>query len=54
MKEFFFVDVKAYTLAKPLNCEETFQKLLSGFCLLRGGGVPPLSANVFFLAKSAK
>ena len=40
MKE-FFVDVKAYTLAKPLNCKGTFQKLLSGFCPLRGG-VPPI------------
>ena len=26
----------------------TFQKLLCGFCPLRGGGVPPLSAKGFF------
>ena len=46
MKE-FFVDVKAYTLAKPLNCKGTFQKLLSGFCPLRGGEYPPFPLRVF-------
>ena len=46
MKE-FFVDVKAYTLAKPLNCKGTFQKLHSGFCPLRGGEYPPFPLRVF-------
>ena len=46
MKE-FFVDVKAYTLAKPLNCKGTFQKLLSGFFPLRGGEYPPFPLRVF-------
>ena len=33
-----------------LQLREPFknQKLLSGFCPLRGGGVPPLSANLFW------
>ena len=33
--------------AKNATTKGRFQKLLSGFCLLRGGGVSPLSAKPF-------